>query len=72
MDGFEATRRIRMDPMLSSVHIIAVTAFSDGVSTQRALGAGCNAILAKPCPPEILTACVQSAVQAVRRARSVG
>jgi CheY-like chemotaxis protein len=73
MDGFEATRQIRMDAQLASVHIIAVTAFSDAVSTQRALGAGCNAILAKPCPPEILTACVESAVQAaVARARDVG
>ena len=71
MDGFEATRQIRMDPKLSSVHIIAITAFSDAVSTQRALAAGCNAILAKPCPPDILTACVESAVQAARK-RDVG
>lgn len=74
MDGFEATRQIRMDPKLaSSVHIIAVTAFSDALNTQRALSAGCNAILAKPCPPDVLSACVQSAVQAVvARARDVG
>lgn len=75
MDGFDATRHIRMDPELSSVHIIAITAFSDAVSTQRALAAGCNAILAKPCPPEILAACVESAVRAptpTTRARDAG
>lgn len=75
MDGFEATRHIRMDPELSSVHIIAITAFSDAVSTQRALAAGCNAILAKPCPPEILAACVEAAVHPAvpaGRARDAG
>ena len=75
MDGFEATRQIRMDPELSSIHIIAVTAFSDAVNTQRALAAGCNAILAKPCPPDVLTACVENAVNAARartRARETG
>jgi len=73
MDGFEATRQIRLEPRLSSAHIIAVTAFSDAINTERALGAGCNAVLAKPCPPEILTACVESAVEAVHaRKRSVG
>jgi two-component system, cell cycle response regulator DivK len=69
MDGFEATRRIRAIPELASVHIIAVTAFCDAVSAQRALAAGCNEVLAKPCAPELLTARVQAAVvQAARDA----
>ncbi len=75
MDGFEATRQIRQDPDLRSTHIIAVTAFSDLVNTQRALAAGCNAILAKPCPPDVLTACVENAVEGSRargRARDAG
>lgn len=63
MDGFEATRQIRMDPSLSSIHIVAVTAFSDAVTTQRALAAGCDAVLAKPCPPDVLTAYVETAVR---------
>lgn len=62
MDGFAATRHMRLDPELSSVHIIAVTAFSDDVSTERALAAGCNAVLAKPCPPDVLCAYVEQAL----------
>jgi CheY-like chemotaxis protein len=64
MDGFEATRAIREEPALASVHIIAVTAFSDAVTTQRAFAAGCNEILAKPLSPEVLAARVETAVQA--------
>jgi CheY-like chemotaxis protein len=54
MDGFEATRRIRAIQALASVHIIAISAFSDDVNVQRALAAGCNEVLAKPCRPDVL------------------
>jgi CheY-like chemotaxis protein len=70
MDGFEATRAIREELALTAVHIIAVTAFCDAVSSQRALTAGCNEILAKPISPDVLAARVEAAVQATRsRAR---
>lgn len=52
VDGWEATKRIRALPSSSpDLRIIALTAFTDAVSIQRALAAGCNAVLSKPCPP---------------------
>jgi CheY-like chemotaxis protein len=68
LDGFDATRQIRETPELAGVHIIAVTAFADQRSRQRALAAGCNEVLTKPCAPALLTACVANGVHA----RAVG
>lgn len=62
VDGFEATARIRALPELASVPIIAVTAYSDAMSTQRALAAGCDDVLGKPCPPALLLARVAAAL----------
>lgn len=66
LDGFDATRQIRETPELASVHIIAITAFADSRSRQRALAAGCNEVLTKPCAPGLLTACVAKGVHALR------
>lgn len=66
MDGFEATRAIREIPELAEVHILAVTAFSDAVSSQRALAAGCDEVLAKPIAPEALAERVEEIVRAQR------
>jgi len=60
MDGYEATRRIRSIPELSSVYIIAVTAFVDAASRAQAFAAGCDEVLAKPCAPRELAARIQA------------
>jgi CheY-like chemotaxis protein len=72
MDGFEATRQIRELPCVDTkaVPIIAITAFTDAVSAQRALAAGANEVLTKPCPPSQLSARVEAAIQAQRASRS--
>ena len=64
MDGFDATREIRSIPELASTHIIAISAFTDALSTERALACGCNEVLSKPCAPDRLTARVEAGVQA--------
>lgn len=66
MDGFEATRAIRENPELAGIHIIAVTAFADALSSQRALAAGCDEVLAKPIIPDVLAGRVEAALQAGR------
>lgn len=48
LDGFDATRRIRSNPDLSGVLIVAVTAYPDADHRARALDAGCNAYVTKP------------------------
>lgn len=67
LDGFDATRLIRAAPEISRVHIIAVSAFTDTLSVERALAAGCNEVLAKPCPPSVLAGRVERAVRAHAR-----
>lgn len=69
MDGFEATRRIRELPGLSSVYIIAVSAFADCVSTQQALACGCNEVLSKPCPPNMLAERIEAGLAELRLRR---
>lgn len=55
LDGWEATKRIRALPGIpADLHITALTAFTDAVSIQRAIAAGCDAVLAKPCAPQAL------------------
>ena len=48
MDGYEATRRIRTNPDLKSVPIIAVTSHALAGDEEKALTAGCNGYVSKP------------------------
>lgn len=54
LSGFEVTRRIRADPLLAQVPVIAITSFALSGDDQRAYGAGCNAYIAKPFRPRDL------------------
>ena len=66
VDGFEATRQIRALPALAGIYIIAISAFSDAVSVERAMTAGCDEVLSKPCPPERLAERVAAGIRAHR------
>jgi len=59
MDGYEATRRIRSNPELKSVPIIAVTSYALAGDEAKALAAGCTAYITKPFSPRALLAKVQ-------------
>lgn len=48
MDGLEATRRLRQDPLFKDLPIIAMTALAQESDSQRCLEAGANTYLAKP------------------------
>ena len=48
MDGWEATRQIKADPMLASIPIIALTAHSTADDVRKALSAGCDHYETKP------------------------
>ena len=50
MDGYEAMRRIRTDPALSSVPIIAVTAYAPSAEEQKARAAGFCTQALQPTP----------------------
>jgi len=59
MDGYEATRRIRADPALRSIPIIAVTSYALSGEDKRAREAGCDDYVAKPYSPRQLLAKVR-------------
>ena len=51
IDGYEATRRIKADPALRGIPIIAVTSYALDGDEVRAREAGCDAYVAKPFSP---------------------
>ena len=59
MDGYEATRRIKSNPDMSAVPIIAVTSYALAGDEAKALAAGCNAYVTKPYSPRALLAKVR-------------
>ena len=54
MDGLEATRRLRQDERTRGIPIIALTAHGLASARDRALEAGCDAVITKPFVPEDL------------------
>src|SRR5262249_24283366 len=60
MDGYEATRRIRTNPSLRSVPIIAVTSYALTGDEDKALAAGCDGYVTKPYSPRDLVAKVRT------------
>ncbi|HTZ53023.1 MAG TPA: response regulator [Spirochaetia bacterium] len=63
IDGLETTRRMKSDPELALIPVIAVTAWASSEDRERAMSAGCVAFLSKPVSMKDL-------IEAVRR--SVG
>ena len=56
MDGMEATRRIRADPALAGLWVIAMTANASREDQERSLAAGMDHFITKPILPERLYA----------------
>jgi two-component system, cell cycle response regulator DivK len=59
MDGYEATCRIKADPALRSIPIIAVTSFALDGEEQTARAAGCDDYVPEPYSPRQLLAKIQ-------------
>lgn len=54
LDGWEAIRRLRADPMTSDIPIVAISAYAFGEEPVKAREAGADLCLAKPClPPQV-------------------
>jgi len=56
IDGYEVTRRIKADPALRSIPIIAVTSHALAEGEEKARDAGCDDFVAKPYSPRQLLA----------------
>ena len=59
VDGYEATRRIKADPALSVIPIIAVTSYALSGDEAKARAAGCDDYVTKPFSPRALLAKVR-------------
>jgi signal transduction histidine kinase/DNA-binding response OmpR family regulator len=58
MDGYEATRQIRLLPHYKQLPILAMTANAMAGDKEEALAAGMNDHIAKPINPDIMFACI--------------
>jgi two-component system, cell cycle response regulator DivK len=63
MDGYEATRRIKADPDLRSIPIIAVTSYALSGEEKKAQSAGCDEYVPKPFSPRQLLAKIRNFLQ---------
>jgi two-component system cell cycle response regulator DivK len=59
MDGYETMRRIKADPELQSIPIIAVTSYALSGDEDKARAAGCDGYVTKPFSPRQLLAKVK-------------
>ena len=59
MDGYEATRRIKGNPALESIPVIAVTSYALSGDEAKAMDAGCDGYVTKPFRPRDLLAKVR-------------
>lgn len=55
LDGYEVARRIKMDPELKDIPLIAVTAYAMVGDRDKVLSAGFDGYISKPINPEIFT-----------------
>jgi two-component system cell cycle response regulator DivK len=51
VDGWQATRVLKNDPETANIQIVVLTGHAEPASRQRALDAGCDEFMAKPCLP---------------------
>jgi two-component system, cell cycle response regulator DivK len=59
VDGYEATRRIKSNPDLKHIPIIAVTSYALSGDESKAKAAGCDGYIAKPFSPRAILAKVR-------------
>ncbi len=59
MDGCELARRLRADPRLRSMHMVAMSGFAAERERDRALAAGFDDYLVKPIPLHTLRRLIQ-------------
>ena len=63
INGFELTRRLKLDPRTSRVPVVAVTGYAAfAADPGRAQRAGCDVVLEKPCSPEDLESTIRKLI----------
>jgi two-component system, cell cycle response regulator DivK len=67
LDGWEATKKIKLSPYTAHIPIIALTAQSSALDRQRSLAAGCDEYVAKPVQFATLLHLMESLLQKVNQ-----
>ena len=62
LDGYEATRRIKADPDLKGIPVIAVSSFAMKGDEEKARAAGCDHYVTKPYSPMQLLRMIRSTI----------
>jgi CheY-like chemotaxis protein len=70
MDGYEVARRLRLDPDLKMVPLVAVTAYAMAGDRERVLSAGFNGYISKPINPEYFLGQVEAFLPPEKHSRS--
>jgi two-component system cell cycle response regulator DivK len=63
-DGWTVARTLRRDPRFAKMPIVAISAMDYPDEVHRALEAGCDAFLAKPCDLRKLVPAIELAIEA--------
>ena len=63
MDGWEATRRIKANPKTKDIVVIALTGHAEAAHAKKAMDAGCDDFVAKPCLPDQLVAKIREHIE---------
>jgi two-component system cell cycle response regulator DivK len=66
IDGYTATRKIKADPALRAIPIIAVTSYALSAEEKKAREAGCYDYVPKPFSPRQLLAKIRQYLSSVR------
>ncbi len=72
MDGWEATRRLKMDERTRHIPIVALTGHALAGHAEGARQAGCDSFVTKPCLPDALVAEIQRMLAAREGAEGSG
>ena len=68
LDGWEATKRLKNDPRTREIPVVALTAHALVSAHDRAMEAGCDVVVTKPCLPRDLEAEVRRQIEERRKA----
>ena len=70
IDGFELIEQLRQNPDLRSMPIICLSGYGGSVYEERALAAGSDRILLKPCTPDALAEVAAELIQEAAKRRT--
>jgi two-component system, cell cycle response regulator DivK len=63
MDGLTATHKLKQDARTTQSLVIVVTGSARPAELQRAHLAGCDALLSKPCPPDVIILAIEHLIR---------